>query len=176
MHDMRAPWVLLCTALVCLAAAVRPVPGEVTRPFDPPAQPWLAGHRGVDLVASPGDAVVAALAGRVTFAGPVAGSTWVTLAHGSRWHTTYGVLADLRVTAGEHVGAGDVLGVVAPDADHLDWGARRDGAYIDPLILLGRWRVATVGEQLRWTVAPPAAASGGAALVRRLHGGVLRVP
>ena len=31
--------------------AVRPVPGAVERPFDLPQEPWLPGHRGVDLAA-----------------------------------------------------------------------------------------------------------------------------
>src|SRR5690349_8021915 len=49
---------------------VRPV---VERGFEPPPEPWAAGHRGVDLGAAPGTEVVAAATGRVSFAGTVAG-------------------------------------------------------------------------------------------------------
>ena len=51
-----------------------PVPApSVVRPFDPPPQPWLAGHRGVDLAGTPGSPVHSPGAGRVVFAGVVAG-------------------------------------------------------------------------------------------------------
>lgn len=124
--------------------AVRPVPGAVVRPFDPPDHPWGPGHRGVDLAAGPGQPVRAALPGRVTFAGQVAGDRWVTVRHGPRLDTTYGVFGDLAVHAGQPVRAGDVLGVLAADATHLDWGARSGGVYLDPLTLLVRWRLALV--------------------------------
>jgi hypothetical protein len=34
-----------------------------------------------------------------------------------------------------------VIGVLADRATHLDWGARLDGAYLDPTSLLLRWRL-----------------------------------
>src|SRR5437763_11992452 len=37
-----------------------PPPHHVVRGFDPPIQPWLAGHRGVDLAGAPGAPVLAA--------------------------------------------------------------------------------------------------------------------
>jgi spore coat polysaccharide biosynthesis predicted glycosyltransferase SpsG len=43
------------------------------RRFEPPTQPWLAGHRGVDLRATAGAPVLAGGAGTVTFAGWVGG-------------------------------------------------------------------------------------------------------
>jgi murein DD-endopeptidase MepM/ murein hydrolase activator NlpD len=126
------------------SAAVRPVPGHVVRGFDPPAHPYGPGHRGVDLAADPGDRVRSALAGRIAFAGAVAHVGWVTVDHGGGLVTTYGDLAvdgpDPPRT-GDRVRVGQVIGVLADRATHLDWGARLDGAYLDPTSLLLRWRL-----------------------------------
>ncbi|HVM20352.1 MAG TPA: peptidoglycan DD-metalloendopeptidase family protein [Egibacteraceae bacterium] len=119
--------------------AVPPVPGRVVRHFDPPATRYAAGHRGVDLRAHAGDPVVAAMGGTVTFAGRVAGIGWVTVNHGGGLDTTYGPLDPPAVSAGDVVPAGWLLGFLARDATHLDWGARLAGEYVDPLALLGRW-------------------------------------
>lgn len=124
---------------VAATAAVAPVGGAVVRGFDPPATRYGAGHRGVDLAAAAGQPVVAALGGTVTFAGRVAGVSWITVGHGGGLDTTYGPVEPAAVAAGDVVAAGSVLGFVAAGAAHLDWGARLDDRYIDPLGLLGRW-------------------------------------
>lgn len=116
-----------------------PVAGKVVRRFDPPRTRYGAGHRGVDLGASGGDPVVSALGGTVTFAGSVAGVSWITVGHGGGLETTYGRVEPRLVSAGDAVAPGSVLGFVAAGASHVDWGARLDDAYIDPLGLLGRW-------------------------------------
>lgn len=121
--------------------AVAPVGGRVRRPFAAPATPYGPGHRGVDLGAAPGEVVRAALPGTVTFAGEVAGRSWVTIAHGDGLRTTYGGLRP-AVTAGLRVGLGDPLGRATGGT--LDWGARRDRTYVDPLGLLGTGRVRLV--------------------------------
>jgi murein DD-endopeptidase MepM/ murein hydrolase activator NlpD len=125
--------------------AVRPVAGPVVRPFDPPAHAYGPGHRGVDLAATPGAAVRAALPGRIAFSGVVAGTGWVSVDHGGGLRTTYGDLVDRRAQ-GRDVRAGDVVGRLAPDAAHLDWGARLESAYVDPLGLLARWRPHLVAD------------------------------
>src|SRR5262245_48381380 len=58
-----------------------PVP-RVVRDYDPPPRPWLRGHRGVDLAARPGQPVYAAGAGRVGYAGRLAGRGVVAVVHG----------------------------------------------------------------------------------------------
>ena len=121
--------------------AVAPVSGRLLRNFDPPEQPWNAGHRGVALAAAPGDPVVAAMDGVVAFSGEVARQGWVTVEHGGGLATTYGLLDPRAVTAGQRVALGDPLGRLSHAAEHLHWGARLDGAYIHPLSLLGEWRV-----------------------------------
>lgn len=118
---------------------VRPVPGEVAAEFDPPEHAYGPGRRGVRLVAAPGETVRAARAGEVVFAGPVAGTPWVSVDHGGGLRTSYGPV-EPAVPAGEPVGAGDVLGRLADGDAGLHWGARFEGAYIDPLDLLRSWR------------------------------------
>ncbi len=115
---------------------------RVVRGFEPPPQRWLPGHRGVDLAAIPGDAVVAAGAGTVTFAGPLAGRGVVTVTHGELRTTYEPVTATVHV--GERVDAGEQIGTLASGASHcggypscLHWGLLRGQTYLDPLALLG---------------------------------------
>lgn len=122
-----------------------PLPGTppVVRRFDPPPQPWLPGHRGVDLAADAGVPVVAAGDGVVTFAGAVAGRPVLTVTHAAGLRTTYEpVHSDVEV--GTPVRAGVPVGRLR--AGHpgcrapacLHWGLRRGDIYLDPLALLGR--------------------------------------
>lgn len=120
-----------------------PVPDAVVRAFQAPTSRFGAGHRGVDLGAAPGDLVRTAGAGRVRHAGPVAGTVWVSVEHADGVITSYGPLTALEVTAGALLAASAPIGRLAAGghgpqrADQgLHWGARRDGAYLDPLTLL----------------------------------------
>lgn len=119
-------------------------PPRVQSRFDPPAQPWLTGHRGVDLVARQGTAVRAAGEGVVAYAGRLAGRGVVSVRHAGGIRTTYEpVLAEVSI--GMAVRRGQVIGTVDRwSARHpscaarscLHWGARRAGRYVDPLSLL----------------------------------------
>ncbi|HEX2773397.1 MAG TPA: M23 family metallopeptidase [Micromonosporaceae bacterium] len=118
----------------------------IVRRFDPPPVPWAAGHRGVDLAASPGAFVRSAGSGVVSFAGRIAGRGVVTVAHAAGLRTTYEpVEAPVRV--GTSVAAGDRIGVLAaghpgcPSAACLHWGLRHGERYLDPLSLLGLGRL-----------------------------------
>ena len=81
---------------------------EVVRRFDPPAQRWLSGHRGVDLDAQEGSTIFAAGAGTVAFAGRVAEKNVVSIDHGSL-RTTYEPVTPL-------VSAGDIVKRETPSA------------------------------------------------------------
>ncbi|MCL2850012.1 MAG: M23 family metallopeptidase [Micrococcales bacterium] len=155
---LRAAVVLTCSVLVSAVVAgpgdpglapsasgwVAPVaPVEVISPFDPPAQDWLAGHRGVDLVGGPGTVVAAPCAGTVTFTGTVVDRPVMTItcADGLR-SSVEPVLATVAV--GAAVSPGDPVGTVVESlASHcvpqtcLHWGVRRGTVYIDPMSLLG---------------------------------------
>jgi murein DD-endopeptidase MepM/ murein hydrolase activator NlpD len=138
-------------AMVIARVPARPfgwpvTPPHVVRRFDPPPQPWLAGHRGVDLSAGPSAVVRAAGAGTVVYAGIIAGRGVVSVAHPGGLRTTYEPVAS-ALHAGDPVAAGAVLGRLAPGhpgcpaAACLHWGLRQGDRYLDPLTLLGLGRV-----------------------------------
>ncbi|WP_372504341.1 peptidoglycan DD-metalloendopeptidase family protein [Streptomyces murinus] len=120
---------------------VRP---SVLRGWEPPATPYGPGHRGVDLAAAPGSPVRAVAAGRVAFAGRVAGRGVVTVElAGTGLRTTYEPVRP-SVEEGAEVGPGDVVGVVAAGTHCgasacVHWGLLRGGTYLNPLSLLPPW-------------------------------------
>ena len=118
----------------CLAP---PVPGPVTRPFVAPACAYCPGHRGVEYATLPGTSVRAVAAGTVTFAGKVAGTTYVVLAQPDGLTATYGFLQAVTVRRGAQVAAGQVVG---RSTQRVYFGWRRGEVPVDPTPLLGRWR------------------------------------
>jgi murein DD-endopeptidase MepM/ murein hydrolase activator NlpD len=146
------PVTLCAAALLCAAPNPRsaadelrwrpPVtPVAVVRHFDPPAQRWLPGHRGVDLRTTQGALVRAAGDGRVAFAGTLAGRGVITIDHGDL-RTTYEPVEALA-GVGERVHAGEAIGTVGTGTGHcgsgrcLHLGLRRGREYLDPMLLLG---------------------------------------
>ena len=127
-------------------------PARVVRAFDPPAEPWLAGHRGIDLAAPPVTVVRAAGPGRVIYAGVLAGRGVVSIQHPDGLRTTYEPVTP-SVAAGDLVALGSPLGQLAPGhpgcpvAACLHWGLRRGDLYLDPLALLGLGRVRLLPSQ-----------------------------
>jgi murein DD-endopeptidase MepM/ murein hydrolase activator NlpD len=183
-HQVRAhgrrPLVVVAVLLVALVSLARPAGAvgvpvdpvpvgvwplqptpEVVRAFDPPDTTWGAGHRGVDLAGTAGQAVHAALAGRVTFAARLAGRGVVVVDHGSTRTTYEPVSAIVRV--GDVLARGQPIGTLALAGSHcfprvcLHWGWRRDSTYLDPLLLVGGspvvllplWRRSVAGDARR---------------------------
>jgi murein DD-endopeptidase MepM/ murein hydrolase activator NlpD len=115
----------------------------VVRVFDAPSPNWQRGHRGVDLASAPGEAVYAAAAGTVVFAGTLVDRPVVSIAHPGGLRTSYEPVRPI-VRAGQLVAAGTVLGELV--AGHpgcgtcLHWGAMWGAAsradYVDPLGLV----------------------------------------
>ncbi|MDX2969920.1 M23 family metallopeptidase [Kribbella solani] len=120
---------------------LRPRP-EVVRGFELPAKPWLPGHRGVDLAGRPGQPVLAATTGTITYAGSLAGRGIITLTTGPR-RTTYEPVVP-TVTAGTTVTTGTVIGHLSAAASHcppatcLHWGLLQGKQYLNPLTLTPR--------------------------------------
>jgi murein DD-endopeptidase MepM/ murein hydrolase activator NlpD len=118
-----------------------PVDGPVTRAFEPPEGPFGAGHRGIDIAVPAGTVVRAAADGVVAFAGPVAGSRFVSIDHSDGVRTTYSWVSAISVRAGDPVRRGDPvaasgLGHPGVDPAHLHFGVRYAGTYLDPMLLL----------------------------------------
>jgi murein DD-endopeptidase MepM/ murein hydrolase activator NlpD len=120
---------------------LRPAPDRVIRDFDPPAEPWLPGNRGIDLAGHRGEVVHAAGAGVISYAGKIAGIGVISVTSGAL-RTTYEPLR-VGVHRGQTVAAGSVLGTLTLAGSHcapeacLHWGLLRGDAYLDPLALLG---------------------------------------
>lgn len=124
-----------------------PVPqAPVLRAFAAPSSAWGAGHRGIDVAAAPGETVVAATAGTVTFAGTVVDRPVVTIRMaGVPWEVLVTVEpAAPTVAIGDVVAAGDAIGTLV--GGHRPCGAcihvsvRIDDAYANPMVLLGAER------------------------------------
>lgn len=127
-------------------ASLTPAPGwswplsprpAVLRRFDPPARPWLSGHRGVDLQAAyDGAPVTAPAAGRVSFAGFVVDRPVLTLDHGNGLRSTFEPV-ESALRPGDAVVEGSVLGRTMPGhcggTPCLHWGVRSGEEYLNPL-------------------------------------------
>ncbi|MDR1633475.1 MAG: peptidoglycan DD-metalloendopeptidase family protein [Bifidobacteriaceae bacterium] len=116
-----------------------PPPVQIVRPFDLPAEPWLAGHRGVDLDAPAGSNVLAPAAGTVSFNGWIVDRHVLVLQHGELASTLEPVVSDLAVGDWAEQGA-NVGAVAAGEAWHcqdcLHWGVRRGDQHLDPTLLV----------------------------------------
>jgi len=119
---------------------LRPQP-EVVDGFHPPDSPYGAGHRGVDLAGWAGQRVHAALAGEVSYAGPLAGTGVVVVVHGATRTTYQPVRASVSV--GDAVEQGAPIGILEAAGSHcpprtcLHWGWLEGDVYLDPLRLVG---------------------------------------
>jgi murein DD-endopeptidase MepM/ murein hydrolase activator NlpD len=174
---MRARFLLSLLIVLAAACAPRPASAEpvasgaavvalwtaplggdltVTRAFDPPPDPFAAGHRGVDLGGTSWSPVLAAGDGVVVFAGMVAGRPVVSIDHADGLRTTYEPV-DPSVAAGQRVTRGSPIGTLVgghagcPREACLHWGLRLGDTYLDPMALLRPPRVRLL------PAAPPAA-------------------
>jgi murein DD-endopeptidase MepM/ murein hydrolase activator NlpD len=119
----------------CPIALAWPVAAPIGDSFGPRGNRF---HAGLDVLAPLSTEVGAAAAGRVTYAGWLAGG-WgnlVVVAHGDGVRTMYAHLSSVAARVGERVSAGTVLGAVGATGDatgpHLHFEVRLRGAAVDP--------------------------------------------
>jgi len=118
-------------------------PHPVVEAFTAPEHPWSPGHRGIDVGTPVGSAVTAPDDGVVHFSGVVVDRPVLSLRHAD------GVLSSLEpvvseLAAGDPVVRGQVVGAAqaghCPDVECVHLGARIDGEYVSPLLMLGLGR------------------------------------
>ncbi len=114
-----------------------PVDAPVVDPFRAPACTYCAGNRGIEYGTQPGQAVVAAASGTVTYSGAVAGVRYVVVRHGDGRLATYGRLESTVAVVGGLLQQGGLVGAAS---DRFYFGLRDQGIYIDPAPWLGSWR------------------------------------
>lgn len=129
------------TATLCLSSSacdhVFPICGKVTSPFGPRHRRM---HYGVDIELDRGDTVVSAFEGLVRISryhsqfGHV-----VVVRHTNGLETLYGHLSERLVNTGDHVEAGELIGLGGSTGrstgDHLHFETRYLGHPIDPRLL-----------------------------------------
>ncbi|WP_029263484.1 MULTISPECIES: murein hydrolase activator EnvC family protein [unclassified Microbacterium] len=113
---------------------------EVVEPFRAPAHEYGGGHRGVDMDASIDAVVTAPADGTVAFRGTVVDRPLLTIEHDGGLVSTFEPLRTTldpgdAVSVGQEIGFVDVGGHTPAGALHL--GIRRDGTYINPMLLFG---------------------------------------
>lgn len=120
----------------CPITLAWPLAAQVGDPFGPRGNRF---HAGIDLVAPLGAEVGAAAAGRVTYAGRLAGG-WgklVVVAHADGVRTMYAHLSSISVHVGQRIATGAALGQVGATGDatgpHLHFEVRVHGAAVDPV-------------------------------------------
>jgi murein DD-endopeptidase MepM/ murein hydrolase activator NlpD len=142
---------VLAIPALAVAASGLPTPAgwplagspAVQRGFDPPTVTFGPGHRGVDLFAKQGEAVLAAASGTVAFVGSIAGKPVISINHGEVRTTYEPVVSTLH--SGDQVALGQVIGELASGGHCsapkiktcLHWGLREGKKYLDPLLLIG---------------------------------------
>lgn len=118
----------------------RGLPVTVTGAFVAPPTPYSAGHRGIDLSAPPGTAVLAPFEGTVSFTGVVVDRPVITIDHAGDLRSSFEPV-EASVAVGERVSAGQQIGTVAMGGhcslDCFHFGVRVHGQYLSPLVLLG---------------------------------------
>jgi murein DD-endopeptidase MepM/ murein hydrolase activator NlpD len=123
---------------------VLPLPGKLSTPFGlgrilngEPRSP----HSGVDLRAKLGEPVRAANHGRIVLVGDFFfHGKAVVIDHGWGLYTMYFHLSKVKVSEGDLVGKGYVIGLAGSTGratgPHLHWGVRLEGARVDPFALM----------------------------------------
>lgn len=117
------------------------VSGVITSTFGYRDQPTAGAstyHKGIDIAAPTGTAVVAAAGGTVTTASyQSAAGNYIMVYHGNSTYTVYMHLSAINVSVGDTVSKGQTIGAVGSTGvstgPHLHFGVNVNGAYVNPL-------------------------------------------
>ena len=122
---------------------VWPCPGytRISSYFGPRPQPVpgaSTNHKGVDLAAPYGTAILASASGTVTTSTySNSAGNYIVIAHGNGMSTVYMHCSSLLVSVGDNVEQGEIIAKVGStgysNGNHLHFGIINNGAYVDPL-------------------------------------------
>ncbi|HAZ27210.1 TPA: hypothetical protein DCY65_02680 [Candidatus Acetothermia bacterium] len=121
-----------------------PARGTISSPFGPRIHPIFhvpSFHAGIDIPLFEGTRVYAAAPGRIVTAGWAEGfGLLVVVDHGEGYRTYYAHLSQFLVVVGQFVEMGQAIALSGntgfSTGPHLHFEIRRDGAPVDPLLLL----------------------------------------
>lgn len=119
---------------------------KVAKEFQPPAERWLSGHRGVDLTVDWNGQIRAPADGKVTHVGTVVDRNTITIDHGDGLRSSFEPV-DSDLKRGDRVHEGQVIGVLQ-NGNHcmfsiracVHWGVRWGEDYVNPLQFIGAFR------------------------------------
>jgi murein DD-endopeptidase MepM/ murein hydrolase activator NlpD len=113
-----------------------PVQAPIADPFREPACPWCSGNRGIEYRVRSNTQVRAVATGRVSFAGTIAGTTYLVVNHADGVRATYGNLDQARFERGDLVVRRTVVGEATGS---FHFGLRDGARYVDPARFIGRF-------------------------------------
>lgn len=126
----------------CRARMVLPVAdAHISKAFDRPSMRWATGHRGVDITAGTGTALIAPDDGVISFNGTVAGKDVISIKHADGLTSTFEP-AHSDLETGDPVFRGQPFGVADGSSDHcldfcVHWGVMDAyDDYLDPSTLI----------------------------------------
>lgn len=119
-----------------------PVSGRITDPFRAPSCPYCAGNRGIEYSVGVSTPVRAVASGVVSWAGSIAGTSYVVVRHANGWRTTYGQLGSTSLERGDRIAQRQLVGTASGP---FHFGLRVGEEYRDPAphlgLLVGRARL-----------------------------------
>ena len=116
-------------------AMIWPLNGPISSPFGPR---WGRTHSGLDIAVPIGTPVRAAMAGRVTIAGPMGGyGNYACITHAGGLSTCYAHNDSVNVSEGQSVKQGQVIAQSGNSGNstgpHLHFEVRQSGSPVDPM-------------------------------------------
>lgn len=118
---------------------------RITSSFGPRPQPTpgaSTNHKGIDIGAAGGAAIVASAGGRVTTSTySSSAGNYIVISHGNGLSTVYMHCSALYVSVGETVSQGQTIAAVGSTGystgNHLHFGVIKNGTYVNPLGYVG---------------------------------------